>query len=582
MRDYPRSTMARSDCRAGAWDTYGMTRVLHAVAATALLAGLLFMTAGCRPGAGTQVGIAPPDDSLEQGDTRHEALADADVGKWITVCEPEACFNGYTLALFRRRIPMLVDLNGRIVHSWPRVRAVARTRLNPDGTLTVDGVDNYLKEYSWGGRLDWYYRPANEEDLLHHDFFRLANGNYLLLLHEAPGRLDKLIEVDRSKRVVWSWRIADHLGVDLPQADRSSHDPTHCNSVQELPPNPHFAAGDERFRPGNILVSARNLNCIFVIDRETGKVAWRYEDSLDYQHEARMIASGNVGEGLIVVFDNGYNNREAYRRSSVLAIDPVERRVVWRYAADGFFSSVAGTAQPLPNGNALISSSQGGRIFEITTQGHVVWQLEPPYLPMRARRYPADYCPQLERLKPQPLHAVARSDTRPFIDQELYAYTLPEEHQTIRDFHGKTRRLVREPSSCRVLWLPPRPQMVLAYGLDAGPLGPASVKGLFRATLEPLAGGRLRVLLDDEVDSSDQELWRERSILLDGLGYQKVRLCLDARWEGDLGERQGDRIVRWQSPWVGSRVKPKPTPEPELDRERKLRAQQLKTIGYLQ
>ncbi len=559
-----------------------MKRALHAVAATTLVAGLLFTTSGCRPSAGAQTAVPPPNDTLEQGDSRHEALESTDLSSWVTVCEPQHCAPGYTLTLFRRRIPVLIDLNGRVIHAWPLVRAVARARLNRDGSLAVDGVDNYLKEYSWDGRLTWYYRPPNEGDLLHHDFVRLANGNYLLLLREKEDRLDTLVEVDRKRRAVWTWRIADHLTGELPEVDLSSHDPTHCNSVQELPPNPRYDAGDERFRPGNILVSARNLNCIFIIDRETGRVVWRYEDGLDYQHEARMIASGNVGAGLIVVFDNGYNNRAAYRSSSVLAIDPVERRVVWRYAADGFFSSVAGTAQPLPNGNALITSSQGGRIFEITSQGRTVWQVEPPNLPMRARRYAADYCPQLARLPAPRLETVTRSDPRPYIDEELYAYTLPEEHQTIRNFHGKTRKLVREPSSCRVLWLPSRPQMVLGYGLDPGPLGPAHVRAHFRATLEPLAGGKLRVLLDDDVDSSDQELWRQRSVLLDGLGYQKVRVCLDAHWQGDLGERPGDRIVRWESPWVGSRSARRETDEPELDRERALRAQQLKTIGYLQ
>ena len=59
--------------------------------------------------------------------------------------------------------------------------------------------------------------------------------------------------------------------------------------MYELPPNRWFDAGDERFRPGNILVSARNLNAIFIIDKTSGEVVWRYSDGLDYQHEAIMV-----------------------------------------------------------------------------------------------------------------------------------------------------------------------------------------------------------------------------------------------------------------------------------------------------
>ena len=42
---------------------------------------------------------------------------------------------------------------------------------------------------------------------------------------------------------------------------------THMNSVQELPPNPLFDRGHEALRPGNILVSARNLNTLYIVAR---------------------------------------------------------------------------------------------------------------------------------------------------------------------------------------------------------------------------------------------------------------------------------------------------------------------------
>ena len=73
-----------------------------------------------------------------------------------------------------------------------------------------------------------------------------------------------------------------------------------------------------------MLVSARNLNAIFIVERSTGEIVWRHRDGLDFQHEAQMVPRGVVGDGLIVVFNNGYHNLNAYRRSEIRAIHPID------------------------------------------------------------------------------------------------------------------------------------------------------------------------------------------------------------------------------------------------------------------
>jgi hypothetical protein len=527
--------------------------------------------------------VSPPRDVLAEGDDRNERLAEEDTTRWVTLYQPEKCFNGYTLMLFRRRVPILIDMNGRLVHAWPDVRAIGRYRLNEDGSLAVHGVDNYIKEYDWDGRLNWYFRAADENDFPHHDFTRLHNGNYLILMREEPGGFDYLLEVDRERRIVWEWRITDHLD-KLPPYDPDSHDPTHANSIQELPPNPHFEKGDRRFRPGNILVSARNLECIFIIDRYSGKIVWQYEDGLDYQHEALMIPKGEVGAGQITLFNNGYNDYRRYRRSWVVAIDPQGGDWLWEFSTDGFFSSVAGTAQPLPNGSFLVGSSEGGRLFEVTLDKEIVWQVTPQFLPMRPVRYAADHCPQLEALGEQRPVAVEVTDLKPFIDRELYMYTLPEGHQQVSDLHGEARKLVWEDVSCQVLWLPENPVFILGYGLDPGPLGDAELTGRFRAFVEPLVGGERRVLLDDSVAWSADRLWRRTGeIRLPQLSYEKVRLCLEGTWQGAVSPKRGDRSIAWERPYVGGRGRPHLAPPlPIGEQERKLHEQQLKALGYVQ
>jgi len=39
---------------------------------------------------------------------------------------------------------------------------------------------------------------------------------------------------------------------------------THTNTVQELPPNHWYDEGDGRFKPGNVLISVRNQNTIYI------------------------------------------------------------------------------------------------------------------------------------------------------------------------------------------------------------------------------------------------------------------------------------------------------------------------------
>src|SRR5262245_7062369 len=38
--------------------------------------------------------------------------------KWVTVYDPARARNGYTLTLHDARVPVLLDMNGRVVHAW--------------------------------------------------------------------------------------------------------------------------------------------------------------------------------------------------------------------------------------------------------------------------------------------------------------------------------------------------------------------------------------------------------------------------------------------------------------------------------
>jgi hypothetical protein len=88
------------------------------------------------------------------------------------------------------------------------------------------------------------------------------------------------------------------------------------------------------------------------------------------------------------VFDNGGSSeygfanplapdgRVAFARatSRVLEINPVTLELVWSYPNARFFSTNISSAQRLPNGITLMVAGAGGRMFEVTRDGTIVWE----------------------------------------------------------------------------------------------------------------------------------------------------------------------------------------------------------------
>jgi hypothetical protein len=362
-----------------------------------------------------------------------------------TLYKPSQCWNGYTL-LWRGRAPKLIDMNGRTIHEWQCdaggiEHSVARARLLPDGNLLVQrgGMmdrDGAIQEYDWDGRMVWDYTHAyNPRDQLlglHHDVFRKGNGNTLMICRvPVPGAymgrvrdaefkamtlyVDAVLEVNRAREIVWEWHAYEHLDLNNERVfadpawwagpyNNAPCDWTHFNTVQALPENRWYDAGDARFRPGNVLVSPRTMDRIYIIDRETEEVVWSYRGDyrggISGQHEPHMIEPELPGAGNILMFDNGaspFRDLAHCGRSYALEIDPTTNEVVWVYDdGEQFHANFTSSTQRLGNGNTLICESAGKRVFEVTTACEIVWEYVEGS--SRSYRYPYDYCPQTAAL----------------------------------------------------------------------------------------------------------------------------------------------------------------------------------------
>ncbi|GDY14399.1 hypothetical protein LBMAG53_32770 [Planctomycetota bacterium] len=293
----------------------------------------------------------------------------------------------------------LIDSAGTVVHRWKLpVRPGRAAVLLPNGNLGYNGshrtsLDFYpawsmwhggdFQEVTPHGEVVWRY----EDPAHHHDARWLPDGHLLYAAAEPlPVAIAKRVvggtsagvsesifgdvirEVDRNGRLVWEWRVWEHL------------DPAGF-PIQVDFPRFHWPLinGLDVTREGLVLMSLRTTSGLIAVERTSGRVVHHIPPEV-VSHQHAPVALPN---GRILLFDNGnFRRGRAYAHSRVIEVDPATGSVVWSYAdtpAHAFYSPYMGSAQRLWNGNTHITESASGRLFEVTPAGEVVWEYIVPW-----------------------------------------------------------------------------------------------------------------------------------------------------------------------------------------------------------
>jgi hypothetical protein len=250
-----------------------------------------------------------------------------------------------------------------------------------DGTLALEQGGDLI----WID-LDQSLKLRYTGRIVHHDIDQLADGRFLFLgydIFDEPagftmlGDTIDILGADQA-HIDWEWRGRDHIPTaDVCSADLNvvlwglGHDWTHANAV----------IFDEA--AGRMYLNVRNLNRLYAIDYPSGEVAWIMGDGgdfgaglWDHSHDPVFTAPNRF-----VVLDNGSNRPgpERYSRVIEVSFDETARTaaVVWEYReTPDFYSPFLGSVTPQKNGDVLVTDGTGGRLFQVSRDKTITWQLQ--------------------------------------------------------------------------------------------------------------------------------------------------------------------------------------------------------------
>jgi hypothetical protein len=316
----------------------------------------------------------------------------------------------------------LVSMDGEVVHEWylpfsevwdqsspisdPQPDAYIywrKAHVYPNGDLLAVYVAAGDSPWGYGlvkidkdSRLIWKYLGQT-----HHDLDVGEDGRIYLLTHEfrqntyqdfpqlAVPRIDDFVvvlspdgAVQKKVPVAESLINSAYARLLTRVVWYTKGDYLHTNGIDVV--EPEDAAALPFAKPGQVLLSLREIDTIGLLDLDQEKIVWAVRGPWLAQHDPDILPSGHI-----LLFDNlgkfldanGAGAEGRGGRSRVLEFDPTTMQIAWQYggtAEEPFESDVRASQQRLANGNTLITEETGGRILEVTPDQQIVWEFVNP------------------------------------------------------------------------------------------------------------------------------------------------------------------------------------------------------------
>lgn len=278
---------------------------------------------------------------------------------------------------------ILIDENGKVTHRWvlrenpdnPASRGDVHiyphgVLVDPDGAVTfIFDFGSSITKVDACGRYLWS-RPYRRD--YNHVLSRAADGTIWTLAGD-PSWFERIDP--RTGDIVQSISMGDviaanpDLGIFSPRSEHYSTgrkwlgDPFHGNDIEEL--SPQMAAAFPMFEAGDLLVSFRSLNLLFVFDPETLRVKWWRAGATQQQHDPDW-----TDRGTILVLDNRWDKPP----SRIVEIDPATNDVTTVLDGETYDFTTINRGKIQTFGSDLfVTSSKQGRVFEVDAQGRLVF-----------------------------------------------------------------------------------------------------------------------------------------------------------------------------------------------------------------
>jgi hypothetical protein len=237
----------------------------------------------------------------------------------------------------------------------------------------------------------------------HHELQLLPNGDALVISYAITHGIDltglgdygkdstiadcAVQQIDDQGNLVWSWLASQHFdaakeSVDPPVDNVDGEDVVdvfHCNAID---------VGSD----GNLLVSARHLDAVFMIDKTSGDVVWKMggvaynkdraqlihldgdpDGGFNRQHDARLLPNGHIS-----LFDDHSDGTASARGVEyAMDFDAGTATLVWQYQGSDA-SGALGSCRRYSDGHTVIgwgSNGNGLVLSEIDSDGHDVLDL---------------------------------------------------------------------------------------------------------------------------------------------------------------------------------------------------------------